>query len=78
MIRDSSGNVSISPESKMHLGCGLPPTGQVVDHGVRPSISTGVPSVMGTDMFGHLRTMLGVMRGIEANAYLGSQRLPTP
>jgi cytosine/adenosine deaminase-related metal-dependent hydrolase len=71
LVRNSGATISISPESEMHLGCGIPPTNRILHHGMRPSISSDVPSVMGTDMFGQMRTMLGVMRGVESNAYLG-------
>lgn len=70
-IADSGATLSISPESEMHLGCGLPPIAQALHHGVKPSISSDVPSVMGTDMFGQMRTLLGVMRGMSSQAYLG-------
>ncbi|MGI5286495.1 amidohydrolase family protein [Nonomuraea polychroma] len=72
LIRRSWAHISLSPESEMHLGCGIPPTGRALRHGLRPSISTDVPSVMGTDMFGQMRSMLCVMRGVQSEAYLAA------
>ena len=63
MIADSGGTVSISVEAEMHLGCGATPLARLLANGIRPSISTDVPSVSSCDIFGALRMTLGAHRG---------------
>ena len=63
MIADSGGTVSVSAESEMHLGCGITPVSRLLTHGIRPSISTDVPSVNSCDVLGALRITLGTHRG---------------
>jgi cytosine/adenosine deaminase-related metal-dependent hydrolase len=63
MIADSGGTVSVSAESEMHLGCGITPVSRLLKHGIRPSISTDVPSVNSCDVLGALRITLGTHRG---------------
>jgi 5-methylthioadenosine/S-adenosylhomocysteine deaminase len=63
MIADAGGTASVSAESEMHLGCGLTPVSKLLAHGVRPSISTDVPSVNSCDIFGAMRMTLGTHRG---------------
>ena len=63
MIADTGGTVSISVEAEMHLGCGATPLARLLAHGIRPSISTDVPSVVSCDIFGALRTTLAAHRG---------------
>src|SRR5262249_22274375 len=57
------GTVSVSAESEMHLGCGITPVSRLLAHGIRPSISTDVPSVNSCDVLGALRITLGTHRG---------------
>ncbi len=63
MIADTGGTVSISVEAEMHLGCGATPLSRLLANGIRPSISTDVPSVTSCDIFGALRMTLGTHRG---------------
>jgi cytosine/adenosine deaminase-related metal-dependent hydrolase len=63
MIADTGGTVSVSAESEMHLGCGITPVSRLLAHGIRPSISTDVPSVNSCDVLGALRITLGTHRG---------------
>ena len=63
MIADTGGAVSVSAESEMHLGCGITPIARLLAHGIRPSISTDVPSVNSCDVLGALRITLGTHRG---------------
>ncbi|MFD2055054.1 amidohydrolase family protein [Mesorhizobium calcicola] len=63
MIADTGGTVSISVESEMHLGCGANPLSRLLANGIRPSISTDVPSVNSCDILGALRITLGTHRG---------------
>ena len=63
MIADTGGTVSVSAKSEMHLGCGITPVSRLLAHGIRPSISTDVPSVNSCDILGALRITLGTHRG---------------
>jgi 5-methylthioadenosine/S-adenosylhomocysteine deaminase len=63
MIADTGGTVSVSAEAEMHLGCGITPVSRLLAHGIRPSISTDVPSVNSCDVLGALRMTLGTHRG---------------
>jgi len=83
LIRETGGTVSVSPEAEMHLGCGLPPVQRLLNHGLTPSISTDVPTVLGMDMFTQMRILLGVQRGVDAQYaldvpnYVRPERLTT-
>jgi 5-methylthioadenosine/S-adenosylhomocysteine deaminase len=78
MIAESGGTISISAEAEAHLGCGLIPVDRAVARGVRPSVSTDVPSVIAMDMFGALRTMIALQRGMVGQARIDGDEAGVP
>ncbi len=76
MIADTGGSVSIAAEVEMHMGHGFPPTGEMLDAGVRPSLSVDVCTGIGGDMFGQMRIALATQRGFENDAALKAGHTP--
>jgi cytosine/adenosine deaminase-related metal-dependent hydrolase len=64
-IRDSGGTASVAPDVEMQMGHGWPATGRLLAHGIRPSFSIDVCSSNGGDMFGTMRTAIGVQRATD-------------
>src|SRR5256714_180745 len=58
LIAESGGTASIAPYVEMLMGHGRPPTGRLVDRGVRPSLSVDVVSSVPGEMFTQMRTAL--------------------
>jgi 5-methylthioadenosine/S-adenosylhomocysteine deaminase len=58
LIADTGGTASIAPYVEMLMGHGPPPTGKLVDRGVRPSLSVDVVSSVPGEMFTQMRTAL--------------------
>ncbi len=65
MIADSGGTASVSPDVEMAMGHGFPATGRLLAHGIRPTFSIDVCSLNGGDMFGTMRTALGMQRALD-------------
>jgi cytosine/adenosine deaminase-related metal-dependent hydrolase len=65
MIADSGGSASVSPDIEMAMGHGFPATGRLLDHGIRPTFSIDVCSLNGGDMFGTMRTAIGMQRALD-------------
>ncbi|MES2171290.1 MAG: amidohydrolase family protein, partial [Actinomycetota bacterium] len=62
IIADSGGSASVSPDVEMQMGHGTPATGRLLKHGIRPTFSIDVCSSNGGDMFGTMRTAIGMQR----------------
>jgi len=58
LIAESGGTASIAPYVEMLMGHGPPPTGRLLDRGVRPSLSVDVVSSVPGEMFTQMRTAL--------------------
>jgi 5-methylthioadenosine/S-adenosylhomocysteine deaminase len=58
LIADSGGTASIAPYVEMLMGHGPPPTGRLLERGVRPSLSVDVVSSVPGEMFTQMRTAL--------------------
>jgi len=65
IIADSGGKASVSPDVEMQMGHGFPATGRLLRHGIRPSFSIDVCSSNGGDMFGTMRSAIGVQRALD-------------
>lgn len=65
MIADSGGKASVAPDVEMQMGHGFPATGRLIRAGVRPSFSIDVCSSNGGDMFGTMRSAIGVQRALD-------------
>ena len=58
LIASTGGSASVAPYVEMLMGHGPPPTGKLVDRGVRPSLSVDVVSSVPGEMFTQMRTAL--------------------
>ena len=56
LIAESGGTASIAPFVEMIMGHGYPPTGRLLERGVRPTLSVDVVSTVPGDMFTQMRT----------------------
>jgi 5-methylthioadenosine/S-adenosylhomocysteine deaminase len=58
LIAETGGTASVAPYVEMLMGHGPPPTGRLVERGVRPSLSVDVVSSVPGEMFTQMRTAL--------------------
>jgi cytosine/adenosine deaminase-related metal-dependent hydrolase len=58
LIAESGGSASVAPYVEMLMGHGPPPTGKLLERGVRPSLSVDVVSSVPGEMFTQMRTAL--------------------
>ena len=65
LIADSGGTASCAPDVEMQMGHGFPATGRLLKAGVRPTFSIDVCSSNGGDMFGTMRTAIGMQRALD-------------
>lgn len=65
IIADSGGSASVAPDVEMQMGHGYPATGRLLKVGIRPSFSIDVCSSNGGDMFGTMRTAIGMQRALD-------------
>ena len=63
-MADSGGSASVSPEVEMNMGHGMPATGRLLEHGIRPSLSVDVVTGIGGDMFTVMRMCLAMERAL--------------
>lgn len=65
MIAESGGTASVSPDVEMQMGHGFPATGRLLKAGIRPTFSIDVCSSNGGDMYGTMRTAIGMQRALD-------------
>lgn len=65
MIAESGGSASVSPDVEMQMGHGFPATGRLLTAGIRPTFSIDVCSSNGGDMYGTMRTAIGMQRALD-------------
>jgi cytosine/adenosine deaminase-related metal-dependent hydrolase len=58
LIAETGGTASVAPYVEMLMGHGPPPTGRLLERGVRPSLSVDVVSSVPGEMFTQMRTAL--------------------
>jgi 5-methylthioadenosine/S-adenosylhomocysteine deaminase len=66
LIADSGGFISMSPCGELHVGFGMPATLAALAHGIRPALSIDSVTFVAGDMFGTMRSTLGLLRGALA------------
>jgi cytosine/adenosine deaminase-related metal-dependent hydrolase len=62
LIKDTGGNVSLSPPIEMAMGHGMPGIQDALDHGIRPSLSSDVDVTMAQDPFTVMRSAFTLQR----------------
>jgi 5-methylthioadenosine/S-adenosylhomocysteine deaminase len=77
MVADSGGTVSIAPQVETQMGHGWPPVTQVMEHGLRPSLSIDVVTTVPGDMFTQIRAAFAAERA-RVNADCWQANLPVP
>ncbi len=70
LIADSGGSASVAPDVEMQMGHGFPATGRLLEAGIRPTFSIDVCSSNGGDMFGTMRTAIGMQRVLDNAPYV--------
>jgi 5-methylthioadenosine/S-adenosylhomocysteine deaminase len=65
IIAGSGGTASVAPDVEMQMGHGFPATGRLLKAGIRPTFSIDVCSSNGGDMFGTMRTAIGMQRALD-------------
>jgi 5-methylthioadenosine/S-adenosylhomocysteine deaminase len=76
-IADTGGKVSIACPIEMTMRHGMPAIQAALDHGIKPSLSVDVESVMTADMFTQMREVATLQRAlINERALNGEQNLP--
>ena len=74
-IAETGGKASVAPYVEMLMGHGPPPTGKLLDRGVRPSLSVDVVSSVPGEMFTQMRTAL-VRRASSSSPTRRTRRSP--
>jgi cytosine/adenosine deaminase-related metal-dependent hydrolase len=64
LIADTGGAISMSPCGELHVGFGMPATLAALAHGIRPALSIDSVTFVAGDMFGTMRSALGLLRGV--------------
>jgi cytosine/adenosine deaminase-related metal-dependent hydrolase len=68
LLAETGATASVSPQIAMlSNGFGLPATGRLIEHGVRPSLSVDSEMTANGDMFSEMRAALGAERMIYHN-----------
>jgi 5-methylthioadenosine/S-adenosylhomocysteine deaminase len=62
-VAEAGAHISISPDSEMHVGHGLPVTGRAFAAGIRPALSTDIQIQVAGDLFGAMRSLIAAERG---------------
>jgi len=65
IIAGSGGSASVAADVEMQMGHGFPATGRLLKAGIRPTFSIDVCSSNGGDMFGTMRTAIGMQRALD-------------
>jgi cytosine/adenosine deaminase-related metal-dependent hydrolase len=78
MIKDSGGGISIAAPIEMTMRHGMPPLQRVLNHGIRPSLSSDVETTMAADMFTQMRTVFTLQRAMVNERALGGEKTLPP
>ncbi|KAH8777692.1 hypothetical protein F5883DRAFT_696506 [Diaporthe sp. PMI_573] len=66
LIAQTGGKVSVSVETEMQMGMGLPPLRYCLNHGIDPSLGLDTSSAVSPDLFGQMRLGLQLQRGLDS------------
>lgn len=76
MIADSGGAISITPETELQMGMGIPVTNRALAVGLRPTIGIDIVSDYSGDMFAQMRILLQTARAMDNQKTLDAGRMP--
>jgi 5-methylthioadenosine/S-adenosylhomocysteine deaminase len=74
LIAETGGKTSIAPLVEMQMGHGLPPTGRLLEAGIRPSLSIDVTTTVPGDLFTQMRIMHATDRVLEHERAFAEER----
>ncbi|MGI6854848.1 amidohydrolase family protein [Mesorhizobium sp. 1B3] len=77
MIADSGGALSITPETELQMGMGIPVTNRALAVGLRPTLGIDIVSDYSGDMFAQMRMALQTARAIDNQKTLDAGRMPS-
>ncbi|MCC6223560.1 MAG: amidohydrolase family protein [Thermoleophilia bacterium] len=77
-IADTGGMTSVAPTVEMQMGHGLPPTGRLLAHGLRPSISVDVVTSAPGDLFTQMRALFATERALVHDRCWHEELAETP
>lgn len=77
LIGQTGGSITVTPESECQLGLGLPATGRIFAHGIRPALGIDVIVLTGPDMFAQMKISLQVARALANESELAHGEVPS-
>ncbi|MDF2116792.1 amidohydrolase family protein [Roseiarcaceae bacterium H3SJ34-1] len=75
-IADSGGQVSITPETELQMGMGIPITNRALAAGLKPTFGIDIVSDCSGDMFAQMRLALQTARAIDNERILQTGKMP--
>jgi cytosine/adenosine deaminase-related metal-dependent hydrolase len=78
LIVSSRAKVSIAGPIEMGMGHGVPPIMEVLERGIRPSLSTDVETEMPGDFFTQMRGIFTLQRMLQQSKVRAGERNPQP
>jgi cytosine/adenosine deaminase-related metal-dependent hydrolase len=78
LIVSSRAKVSIACPIEMGMGHGVPPIMEVLERGIRPSLSTDVETEMPGDFFTQMRSVFTLQRMLQQSKVRAGERNPQP
>jgi cytosine/adenosine deaminase-related metal-dependent hydrolase len=76
LIADSGAAVSVTPETEMQMGMGMPITGRALAHGLRPSLGCDIASNNSGDLLTQARLALQTQRALDNEPKLIADEMP--
>lgn len=76
MLADAGCGISVTPETELAMGIGIPVTGRVIVRGMKPSIGADIVSFNSGDLLEQARLALQLQRGLNNEAIFASGRIP--
>lgn len=76
MLADAGCGISITPETELAMGIGIPVTGRVIAKGMKPSIGVDIVSFNSGDLLEQARLAVQLQRGLNNEVIFASGRIP--
>ncbi|CAN5418806.1 amidohydrolase family protein [soil metagenome] len=76
LIAASGAAVSVTPETEMQMGMGIPVTGRAIAHGLKPSLGCDIASNQSGDLLTQMRLALQTQRMLDNEPLLRDDSMP--
>mgnify|MGYP003145559362 FL=1 len=76
MIADSGGSLSVTPETELQMGMGIPVTNRALAVGLQPTLGIDIVSDYSGDMFAQMRIALQTARAVDNQKILDAGKMP--